>query len=290
MRAAEIDLLRKRLNEIEAISDQQWIGTLCARKKMELDFHDRDRDQQRIQSMDQKTYEKYYGNRRYYRGTGLSREYVARWITDNARDRVFLDYACGNGLYAINAAKAGALLSLGLDLSPISIENAKQEAVRQDVSEKTVFIIADAENTHLPDNSIDVIICSGMLHHLDLSYAFPEMRRILKPGGKILAVEALNYNPIIRLYRMLTPQMRTDWEKKHILSLADVKFARRFFCIGEIKYWHITSILSPYMMSALPLFNHIDILLTKIPLIRLMAWTFTFELIKENLSKSANND
>ena len=198
-----------------------------------------------------------------------------------------MDYACGSGSYAINAAKAGAILSIGLDLSPVSIENAKRDALHQGVQDNTVFIVADAENTLLPANSIDVMICSGMLHHLDLSYAFPEMRRILKPGGKVLAVEALNYNPVIRRYRFMTPQMRTHWEKNHILSLEDVKFAKRFFNVGEIKFWHIASILSPYIMTALPVLNVIDGLLTRIPFVRLMAWTFTFELIKrENDQKN----
>ena len=103
------------------------------------------------------------------------------------------------------------------------------------------FFQADAEDTKLPDNSIDTIICSGMLHHLDLSFAFPELRRILKPGGKILAIEALDYNPLIKIYRMMTPDMRTEWEKAHILSLKDVDFASRFFKINSIKYWHITA-------------------------------------------------
>jgi len=176
MNETDINLLKNRLSEIASIPDQQWTGNLCERKKEELEFHDRDRDQTRIQSLDQKDFNKYYGNRKYYGGTALSREYVDRWITEHARNGVFLDYACGNGLYAIKAAQAGAILSIGLDLSTISIENAKREASSQAVSANTVFIVADAENTLLPDNSIDVMICSGMLHHLDLSYAFPEMR------------------------------------------------------------------------------------------------------------------
>jgi hypothetical protein len=102
----------------------------------------------------------------------------------------------------------------------------------------------------------------------------------MTPGGKAFAFEALDYNPAIKLYRRLTPAMRTDWEKKHILSLADVDFARRFFDVENVKFWHITSILGPHASAALPLLNSVDSLLTRIPGVRLMAWMFTFELVK----------
>jgi len=64
------------------------------------------------------------------------------------------------------------------------------------------------------------------------------------------------------------------------LSLNDIRFAKRFFQVKNIKYWHIVSILAPYMMFALPILNWIDNFLTRIPIVRLMAWIFTFELIK----------
>jgi hypothetical protein len=102
----------------------------------------------------------------------------------------------------------------------------------------------------------------------------------MTPGGKVFAFEALDYNPAIKLYRRLTPEMRTEWEKSHILSLADVNFAHRFFDIGEMRFWHIASILGPHAPAALPLLNSIDAVLTRIPGLRLMAWMFTFELIK----------
>ena len=120
-----------------------------------------------------------------------------------------------------------------------------------------------------------------MLHHLDLSYALPELRRILKPGGVILAVEALDYNPAIKLYRLLTPAMRTEWEKAHILSLKDIRFAKRFFDLGEVRYWHIVG----YIAGKFPLFQMpldiIDKVLEKIPFVQLMSWMFTFELVKK---------
>jgi len=276
----DISILKKSLEEIETITNQQWLDGLDERKKKELEFHDKDRDASRKDSLDKDTYEKIYGNRKYYKATGLSSTYVDNWIRENSRDRVFLDYACGNGGNAIKAANYGAKLSIGLDLSQVSVENAKREATKAGVDKNTCFIQADAENMMLPNGSIDTVICSGMLHHLDLSYAFPELRRILSPGGKILAIEALDYNPAIKLYRYITPQMRTDWEKANILSLKDIRFAKRFFQVENIRYWHITSILAPHMMSMLPALNCLDKFLTRIRIVRLMAWIFTFELIK----------
>lgn len=276
----DVARLKTRLAEIERISNEQWMASIEDRKKRELEFHDLHRDKSRMEAIDEDTYEKFYGNKKYYGATGLSKVYVDNWIGHNAKDKVFLDYACGNGGNAIKAAKAGAKLAIGIDISSASIENARHDAHVEGVTQNTRFLQADAENTLLPDDSIDTVICSGVLHHMELARAFTELRRILSPGGRILAVEALDYNPAIKLYRHLTPAMRTEWEKSHILSLADVEFAKEYFRIGEIHYWHITSILYPYLKPLLPLFNLLDGALTKIPLVRLMAWIFTFELVK----------
>ena len=274
----DIEGIIEQLTRIERIGNDEWMKRLNARKRAELEFHDRDRNRQALPQPGSDTYEKFYGNLKYYDATGLSKTYVHQWIDMHAPGKVFLDYACGNGFNAIHAAKAGASLSIGIDISAVSIENARVDASSANVASTVRFVQADAEQTMLPDRSVDVVICSGMLHHLDLTYAFPELRRILAPGGRILAVEALDYNPLIKAYRMLTPAMRTEWEKAHILSLADVRFARRFFEIAEIRYWHILSILGAHVPTLLPVLNALDRVATHIPLVQLMAWIFTFEL------------
>lgn len=275
MQDASTAELLKAVDEIDRIGNEAWLRTLDERKLKELEFHNRDRDpgfkEEAASSSD--TYEKFYGNRKYYRATERSKNYIQEWIRSHARGKVFLDYACGNGEYAIAAAKAAAAQALGFDISNISVENARRAA--QGLS-NIRFFQADAENTKLPDQCIDAVICSGMLHHLDLSYAFPELRRILKPGGKILAVEALDYNPAIKLYRYLTPQMRTEWEKAHILSLRDVAFASRFFKVSEVRYWHVVGYAGGKVPALLPLLDGIDRLLERIPYVNRMAWMFTF--------------
>jgi len=277
MNITDLNLL---IDEIDRVGNDKWFESLSDRKIKELAFHDQDRDESRVQaSKSNDTYEKFYGNKKYYKSTKRSTEYVDDWIKNEGRGKIFLDYACGNGFNAVKAAKAGAELALGLDISSVSVANARKYASQENLTNAR-FFQADAENTKLPDNSIDIIICSGMLHHLDLSFAFPELRRILKPGGKILAVEALDYNPAIKIYRALTPEMRTDWEKAHILSLKDIEFAKRFFVIGALKYWHVVGYISgkfPFLRRPLDL---IDKIIEKIPFVQRMAWIFTFELIK----------
>lgn len=274
--------LLKALKDIDRIGEAAWANSLNDRKRKELEFHDmhRDRSQGRLEDLPQDTYEKFYANKKYYTATGRSKQYVEDWIAEHSPNKVFLDYACGNGFNAISAAKNKAKLAIGIDISPQSVRNARADAKAAGVEGNTFFVQADAEDTKLPANSVDSVICSGMLHHLDLSCALPELKRVLKPGGKILAVEALDYNPFIKLYRNLTPSMRTEWEKSHILSLKDVRYAETLFSVGEIKYWHITSILTPHLERLRGFFDKLDTTLTRIPYVQRMAWIFTFEMTK----------
>lgn len=268
------------LKEIEKIPSEFLVSTLDNRKIKEMEFHDKDRDENLLEDIDENTHKKRYGNRKFYSITEPSNSFLFKWIEKEAQGNIFLDYCCGNGGLTIKAARANAMLAIGIDISPISISNCRKEALKAVVSKNSYFVQADAENTRLPDNSIDRIVCSGVLHHLDLHYSFPELHRILKPGGKIMCIEALDYNPFIKLYRKMTPGMRTEWEKDHILSLKDVHYAENFFKVTDIQYWHILSILSPYISPLAPFLVALDNLLTKIPLIQLMSWIFTFELEK----------
>jgi ubiquinone/menaquinone biosynthesis C-methylase UbiE len=106
------------------------------------------------------------------------------------------------------------------------------------VERTTFFLQGDCERTEFPDSCIDVVVCAGMLHHIDLSNAFPELRRIMKPGAVAIANEGLNYNPLIKWYRNRTPNLRTKFEKDHILTNEDLRFAGRFFEVRDVKYWH----------------------------------------------------
>jgi len=248
-------------------NNDDWIKSLDARKQEESRFHDEHREDGDTER----------SNKKFYSTVQLISNYLYSWIKNNSKDLVFLDFACGFGNTTMTAGKNGAKKAIGIDISPVSIKKATQ-AAKEKKLENTFFVVDDCEKTKLPDNSVDRILCSGMLHHLDVSKAFPEMNRILKPGGKILAVEALNYNPVISYYRRRTPELRTEWEKDHILDLKDVRLAKQYFKLNSIRYWHFLSPLGTYAPALLPLFNFLDMIITRLPFIKLWSWQFTFEL------------
>lgn len=280
------DELMIELEKLRSRSSEDFLAILDERKRQERQWANFSRDQQGPQAV-HGTNEQRRANFKWYSTTKVSLDYRDGWLAERVPGKVFLDYACGNGAETIKAARMGAAVAVGIDVSNVSVANGAAEAERAGLADRCAFIEGDCEDTGLPANSVDVILCSYMLHHLDLTHAYPELHRILKPGGSILATEALNYNPLIRLYRKLTPELRTEWEKEHILSLQDVRAAKQYFNVGDIRYWHLTSVfgafvrgIPPVFRAAMPVLNGLDRLLLAIPGVQLMAWQFSFELFK----------
>lgn len=274
-----IDRLRSR-------SSEEFQNHLEERKLQERKWANFSRDEE-CPAAAHGTNEQLRANSKWYVTTRLSHKYVDRWLANRVPGKIVLDYACGNGGQALKAARMGAALAIGIDVSDVSIRNATAAAGREGLSGQCIFVEGDCEETGLPADSIDVILCFGMLHHLDLTHAYSEMCRILKPGGCVFAMEALNYNPLIRLYRKLTPDLRTEWEKDHILSLKDIRAAKHYFNVGEIRYWHLTSVfgvlvhrIPPLFRACMPILNGIDRAALATPALQLMAWQFSFELFK----------
>ncbi len=103
-----------------------------------------------------------------------------------------LDVGCGTGTLAIAAKRrvgpAGRVY--GIDASPEMIARARMKAKRAGV--EVVFKNAVAEALPFPDAQFDVVLATLMLHHLPRKarqQCACEMRRVLKPGGRVLAVD-----------------------------------------------------------------------------------------------------
>jgi hypothetical protein len=105
-----------------------------------------------------------------------------------------------------------------------------------------------------------------------------------------LCIEALGHNPIINLYRRLTPGLRTAWEVDHILKERDIRRAKQVFGHVEGRYFHLFAIgaallrRTPLFGPALAVLDGVDQAVLRIPGLRSMAWQILFELGQPKLA------
>ena len=98
-----------------------------------------------------------------------------------------LDIACGTGLVAFHAARAVGRLGcvLGIDLSGQMVDAARRRAKDLELPNCS-FARMDAESLVLPDAGFDVALCAlGLMYMPDPEQALHEMRRVLRPGGRL---------------------------------------------------------------------------------------------------------
>jgi len=95
-----------------------------------------------------------------------------------------LDVGTGTGVVAVSAARAGASVS-ALDLSPALIEEARANgalAACPDIA----WTEGDAEDLPYPDASFDVVLSQfGHMFAPRPDVVVREMRRVLRPGGRV---------------------------------------------------------------------------------------------------------
>lgn len=96
-----------------------------------------------------------------------------------------VDVGVGTGLVACQAARltGDPALVVGVDPSPGMMQNAQ-------VPQEVTLVEGRAERIPYPDNSFDFLSMGYALRHIsDLSAAFTEFHRVLKPGGRLCILE-----------------------------------------------------------------------------------------------------
>ena len=133
---------------------------------------------------------------------------VLAWLLTRGRERAFrerlldlaavrsgqsvLDIGCGTGTLAIAAtAHVGPTGSVvGIDASPQMVARATRKAAK--AGAPALFQLAVAERLPFPDTRFDVVLSTLMFHHLPRKtreHCAIEIRRVLKPGGRVFVVD-----------------------------------------------------------------------------------------------------
>ncbi|HEX6389314.1 MAG TPA: class I SAM-dependent methyltransferase [Solirubrobacteraceae bacterium] len=119
------------------------------------------------------------------RERAFRRAVVAAAATDGA----ILDVGAGTGTLAIALANAHPAATItGLDGDPQILERARRKAAGTPVT----FVEGRAEALPFADDSFDAVTSTLMLHHLTRATkhaALTDVRRVLKPGGKLVIAD-----------------------------------------------------------------------------------------------------
>lgn len=126
---------------------------------------------------------------KYWSGTeGDLSDFKIKWpILKNfiplEKDRIIFDFGCGRGSILREMAVINPdARYIGVDVSETALNQA-----RRNLPDKVFYKISDGGKIPLENESVDFVFSSEVLEHIyDVENAFSELKRILKPGGRIL--------------------------------------------------------------------------------------------------------
>lgn len=277
---AKLDVTEEKVAAARANAQTNAISDLEKRKLKEIEWSDFRRTLTKENGED---FEKYNANLKYYCITAGQTEDIKKWLLANTKDKDVFEMACGDTAM-MPLISYQTRTSMAADIAPVTIALSQENAKGDPDLEKIDYRVLDCEKTGLPDNSFDVILEQGALHHMDLDAAYTEAARLLRPGGKFFCLEAIRHNPIIHLYRKMTPHLRTEWEVEHILGRAQVLKGLEHFNRIEKKHYFMAAIFAvplrntPIFKPTLAVLEAIDAVLTRIPLFQWLSWQCWFVL------------
>jgi ubiquinone/menaquinone biosynthesis C-methylase UbiE len=255
------------------VSPDMKTTDLTERHRVEEQFHD-----ERTRSGRKRS------ERTCFYNLGASDEYQRRQIeaVGSLQGKRVLDFGCGVGRSTRMYAEMGAARVDGFDLSRERLEVAQRNAERDGLADRIFFRHLSAEEIDYPDASFDLVLGKAILHHTDMQQTSRQLARVLRPEGEAYFLEPLAHNPILNLFRRLTPWLRTPTEKP--LTMQDINIFQQYFDSVTYRGFHFLALLadglllltgskklSSKWMAALIRWD--DILLSRFPFLQKYCWT-----------------
>ena len=119
---------------------------------------------------------------------------------------------------------------IGIDISDEAVDHANKVFANKNVE----FICMDAHKVTSLGNDFDYVYGNGILHHLDLGIFVPELSKVLKSGSKAVFLEPNVGPPWLKLFRWLTPWLRSADE--HPLVEKDYEFFQKYFKLERLNF------------------------------------------------------
>lgn len=174
-----------------------------------------------------------------------------------------VDLGCGTGNFTVRAAEQLKGKIFGLDISMGAVRRTKAKNA-------DIFCLGgDIEQIAFKDNSFDLVIFSGVLHHFeDLKESLREGYRVLKKNGVLFSYDPNLSNPFMWLYRHQRSPFFSKagkTENERLLSASEMKIGLEEAGFNKVNAFCISGVTFRYVESAigrclLPFYNLFEIL------------------------------
>jgi len=228
----------------------------------------------------------------------------------NLQGKRLLDIGAGLGESSVYFALQGARVTM-TDISPGMVQTGRALARRYGV--EVEGIVSEAEDLGVAAETFDFVYIANTIHHVrDRDALFQKIHRALKAGGRFFSCDPLAYNPAINVYRRIATEVRTEDESP--LQIGDLRLARKYFpnvqhrefwistlllflkyyAVDRLhpnqdRYWkHILRETRETLRWWMPL-RAIDAVLTRLPLMRWLAWNMVMWGEKEASHAAASS-
>jgi SAM-dependent methyltransferase len=184
---------------------------------------------------------------------------------------------CGDGEW-VNRISEFADVT-GIDLSPLIVAQASD---RLQNNTHARLEVGDVHELRFATETFDICFANSVLHHLDLPIALPEIHRVLRPGGKLIAAEPNRSNPQVRwMYQSVKNRTRyglTPDEEAFSRKSINAFLQRHFrdVSVSHFDFWHPSL---GHTDEEGRLFQFLQ-LLEGVPLIRSLAGSLWIDAVK----------
>ena len=121
-----------------------------------------------------------------------------RRLLEPLHPQTILDVATGTGDLAIELAKLHPEKIVGLDIAEQMLEVGKQKIVKAGLHQLIEMVHGDSAEIPFPDNSFDAVtVAFGVRNFENLQVGLKEMRRVLKPQGRVVVLEFSRPNQFV---------------------------------------------------------------------------------------------
>jgi SAM-dependent methyltransferase len=164
-----------------------------------------------------------------------------------------LDLGCGYHPTPIYFALAGAERVCACDVSPKAVQFMRRVAAIYGVADRVTVYESPAEELPFRSGEFDLMHGEAVLHHISLPAAAPEIRRVLKPGGRAVFKDPLGHNPVLEFVRDHMPAITGKSAAKGTdrpLTIDDVEGFGNRFASYEYRTFGLSSMMA--MLMRLP--------------------------------------